>query len=106
MIWKSVLLIGSCFLLSVFCLVADYVVFKSPLTQYRALKPLTDTLAHGIIAGWSCAHMLLWQPDTDLLSVGVVRVTFGVAIGSLVDVDHFIEAKSWKLEVKYCVFYL
>ena len=90
-------------LLAVFCFGADYTVFQWPPLQksehkMKLLRAVTDTLSHGVIAGWTCANVLLWQPGNNL-SEGVVQVGIGVVIGSILDLDHFIEARSLKLEV-------
>ena len=90
-------------LLALFCFGADYTVFQWPPLQksehkMKLLRAVTDTLSHGVIAGWSCTNVLLWQPGNNL-SVGVVQIGMGVVIGSILDLDHFIEARSLKLEV-------
>ena len=90
-------------LLAMFCFGADYTVFQWPPLQksehkMKLLRAVTDTLSHGVIAGWTCANVLLWQPGNNL-SVGVVQVGMGMVIGSILDLDHFIEARSLKLEV-------
>ena len=65
--------------------------------QYKLTKAMADTLSHGIVAGWTCANvMLLGQHN---LSVGVVQVGMGVVLGSVIDLDHFVEARSLTLEV-------
>ena len=51
-------------LLAVFCFGADYTVFQWPPLQksehkMKLLRAVTDTLSHGVIAGWSCANVLL-----------------------------------------------
>lgn len=100
---KLLLFGGSSFLLAVFCLLGDYVVFKWPLIQSKdrkLVKAVSDSLLHGIIAGWSSAHLLLWQPEPTL-SVGVssALVIISILIATGIDLDHFIEAKSWNLKV-------
>ena len=29
------------------------------------LRTVTDTLSDGVIAGWSCVNMLLWEPGNS-----------------------------------------
>ena len=93
-------LLLSSLLLAGFCFNADYAVFKwstMQQNQYKLTKAMADTLSHGIVAGWTCANvMLLGQHN---LSVGVVQVGMGVVLGSVIDLDHFVEARSLTLEV-------
>ena len=51
-----------------------------------------------MIAGWSCANVLFRQPGNNL-SVSIVQVRMGVVIASIMNLDHFIEARLLKYEV-------
>ena len=58
--------------------------FKKSAHKIKLLRAVTETLSHGVIAGWSCANVLLWQQGNNL-SVGVVQVGMGVVIDSILD---------------------
>jgi hypothetical protein len=78
----------------------DYAVFRWPPLQsaeFKTTKAMVDSMAHGVIAGWSCAHVLLWQPDIKVIKGGAL-ILIGVATSIAVDFDHFIEAGSLDIQ--------
>ena len=84
----------------VFLLLADYFVFCwRPIQGRRPLKALADNFTHGVAGGWCWANavMLLGQPVN--YSHVVLEVSMGVLFGSVIDLDHFIEARSLAVEV-------
>ena len=62
------------------------------------LKAVVDNTAHGIIALVSWCIISEIQTRKDLIDAIVCGIT---ACG--MDVDHFIAARSFKLQVRYCV---
>ena len=86
--------------LGVFLLLADYFVYRwRPVQHRRALKAIADNFTHGVAGGWCWlnAVLLLGQPVN--YSHVVLEVSMGVLFGSIIDLDHFIEARSLTMEV-------
>lgn len=96
--WKKVAYYcASCCGITIVCVTADWLVFRSDAFQkYPLLRAVTDNLTHGLVGCWCWA--------TSAIFVGWNKYTlyecllcFSVACA--VDVDHFIEARSLSFKV-------
>ncbi|XP_011302581.1 transmembrane protein C5orf28 homolog [Fopius arisanus] len=79
-------------LLGLTCLIGDRL---SDNLTHAVIRAIVDNVTHALIAGLS------WIIVTLLLNHSVMRnlleITSCALMSSLIDVDHFIQAKSWKL---------
>ena len=88
-----------------FCLCADHVVFKwddrwKRLSHGVALRAITDSLVHGIVGGWCWLNMVLVMGE-QFTAVRILQTATCVAMATVIDLDHFIEAKSFSFKVKF-----
>ena len=84
----------------VFLLLADYFVFCwRPVQDRRPLKALADNFTHGVAGGWCWANAVLLLGQPVNYSHVFLEVSMGVLFGSIIDLDHFIEARSLAVEV-------
>lgn len=79
------------------CLLGDTVV--DIVKQYDLLRSLCDNLTHAIIGALSALILLIKFQDRLLPDEQKLLVIFGFTAAALVDVDHFIEARSFRLKV-------
>ena len=81
--------------LVLFAAFADYVVYDCDATRDKKwFRAVADNLTHGVIAGWCWINVLLGQRGDDKASVGVAQASVGAVLGSFIDLDHFVFAKS------------
>ena len=84
--------------LGAFLFVADYFVYSwRPIQHLRALKAGADNFTHGVAGGWCWLNALLLLHNVGQpvnYSHVVVETTMGVLFGSVIDLDHFVEARS------------
>ena len=86
--------------LGAFLFVADYFVYRwRPIQHRRALKAVADNFTHGVAGGWCWLNALLLLGQPVNYSHVVVETTMGVMFGSVIDLDHFVEARSLAMEV-------
>lgn len=85
------------FILGSICYGFDVIFLSVQDTFY--LKAVVDNTAHGIIALVSWCIISEIQTRKDLIDAIVCGI---IACG--LDVDHFIAARSFKLQVRYCVY--
>ena len=62
-------------------------------------RALVDTTIHATIAGWSWLNVWLLQAEEGWSPSKLWQALACGLLASLVDIDHFLEAKSWYLEV-------
>lgn len=91
--------------LVVFCLCADHVVFKwedrwKRLTHGVALRAITDSLVHGVVGGWCWVNMVLVMGE-QFTTLRILQTATCVAMATAIDLDHFIEAKSFTFKVRF-----
>ena len=88
--------------LATFLLLVDHVLYHwSPLQHRRVLKAICDNLAHGAVGGWCWANTIVLLGQPIPCHVALVEVTVGVFFGCVIDVDHFLEARSLSVMVSY-----
>ena len=82
-----------------FCLCADQVVFKRE-ASWRSLGPhgvalraVADSVTHGLVGGWSWVNVVLIQGE-QFAAVRTLQVVGCVIMATVLDVDHFIAARS------------
>ena len=81
--------------LVLFAVFADYVIYDCDATRDKKLfRAVADNFTHGVIAGWCWINVLLGRQGNAGVSVGVAQAGMGVVMGSLIDLDHFVFAKS------------
>lgn len=79
------------------CLLGDTVV--DIVKQYDLLRSLCDNLTHAIIGALSALILVIKFQDRLFPDEQKLLVIFGFTAAALVDVDHFIEARSFRLKV-------
>ncbi len=73
------------------------------------VRALADNLAHALVAGLSWVVVIAgqkWQshkPEELVSKSGLAEVILCASLGSLVDVDHFIESRSLNLQVHFVI---
>lgn len=79
------------------CLLGDYLVYINPESQIR--KAIFDNVTHAIVGLFSAIVFIL---ETNHRAAGIERialVVMSVFVSSLIDIDHFLVAKSMQLTV-------
>ncbi|XP_034838934.1 transmembrane protein 267 [Maniola hyperantus] len=77
--------------------VGDYIVFKSKYSSNQVFRAFADTSVHGAIGFWSA--LLFFSCGINVTTQAwLCNVLFCSAMSSLIDVDHFIVAKSFNLK--------
>ncbi len=106
---KSLPFILSSLFLCVFCYSADYILFGrhrewKKILHGQELRAVFDCAVHGVVAGWSWMNYSLivlkfghkeWQ-----LSQVSIHVVACILVGTVIDVDHVIEAGSLSIIVR------
>ncbi|CAD7002297.1 transmembrane protein 267 [Ceratitis capitata] len=82
-------------LLTITCLLGDNSV---ELTQHPLLKALADNATHALIGAFTGIAFAVQFHDRTSNLLGWFLIFTCFAVSSLIDVDHFIEARSWYLE--------
>ena len=91
--------------LVLFCLGADHVIFKweerwLKLSYGVSLRAVSDSVVHGLVGGWCWANVLLLTSSEGLSWVARIgQVVLCIAMATAIDLDHFIEAKSFSIKV-------
>ena len=112
---REVIFVASSVGLGTFCLAADHVIFKRDETWQRLrcgtlLKASLDNVVHAVVGGWSWANVLLLMEE-PFTPVTALQVACCTGMASVIDLDHFISARSLSLTVcqypilKYLIFY-
>lgn len=83
--------------LVVICIFGDYLVELS--ANYRHVKAICDNLTHGLIGFFTALIILTELTISPTLREQLILITACAVSSSLIDVDHFIAAKSWHLKV-------
>lgn len=78
------------------CLVGDIIL---DIVKYELLRSLCDNLTHALIGALSALILVLKLHDRLSSDEQKLLVIFGFTAAALVDVDHFIEARSFRLKV-------
>ena len=81
------------------CLLGDQLLFD---LKDGLLKALSDNITHILISvfSWFIIIYDLKTPLTENIQISLVQCVAAAAIASLIDIDHYIMAKSIHLEVK------
>lgn len=79
------------------CLLGDIIV--DIVKQYELLRSLCDSLTHAIVGALSALVLVLKFHDRLPPDEQKLLVIFGFTAAALVDIDHFIEARSFRLKV-------
>ncbi|XP_045783569.1 transmembrane protein 267 isoform X2 [Maniola jurtina] len=75
----------------------DYMVFKSKYSSNQVFRAFADTSVHGAIGFWSA--LLFFSCGINVTTQAwLYNVLFCSAMSSLIEVDHFIVAKSFNLK--------
>ncbi|XP_068627242.1 transmembrane protein 267 [Battus philenor] len=78
-------------------LIGDFVVFKSKYSDSQVFRAISDSSTHAAIGLLSA--LLFFTYETGLSDQArLYNVMFCTALSSLIDIDHFIAAKSFKLK--------
>ena len=94
-VWRIVSIPLSFAGLVLFAAVADYVIYDWDAIKDRQwLRAVADNFTHGVIAGWCWVNVLLGQPGGVDVLVGVAQAWTALLVGSVIDLDHFVFAKS------------
>ena len=95
--------------LVLFCLGVDHAIFKWEEKWFKlrrgvALRAVSDSLAHGVIGGWSWVNVLLFNiasgVDGTSWTIRILKVALCVGMATVIDLDHMIEAKSFSIKVQ------
>ena len=86
----------SSLLLPAVCMTGDHLLSTKFIRSNMYRRALTDSVTHGIIGGVSWMVVL---GESALSRSGVTQFFLGFILASVVDVDHFIMARSLKLQV-------
>ena len=86
----------SSLLLPAVCMTGDHLLSYQFIRSNMYRRSLTDSITHGIIGGVSWMIVL---GESALSRSGVTQFFLGIILASVVDVDHFIMARSLKLQV-------
>ena len=93
--------------LVVFCLSADHVIFAwedrwKRLPHGAILRAIADNVAHGLVGGWCWANtILLMVGGEEAMSwTRLVQVAVCMLTASVIDLDHFIEARSLSFQAR------
>ncbi len=62
-------------------------------------KALTDNMIHAVVAGWSWLNVWLLQTKEEWSRRIVWQILMCTALGSLLDIDHFIQAGTLDIQV-------
>lgn len=89
-------------------LIGDYIVFKSKYSESQVFRSFADSGVHASIGFLSA--LLFFTYDIGITEQArIYNIAFCTILSSLIDVDHFIAAKSFRLKVssdKYFTFFL
>lgn len=96
-------LLGSTGLVA-FCLCSDHIVYGwedkwKALPQGVAARAAVDNLVHGVVGGWTWANAVVLLGGQLTSTVRVLQVACCVAMASVIDLDHFIAARSIAVKV-------
>ncbi|XP_019622820.1 PREDICTED: transmembrane protein 267-like [Branchiostoma belcheri] len=80
-------------LLGGFCIAADRVLRLKPVSDHALLRVITDNSAHGLVGLWSWGIVSGLRTRHDVLHTLLCGL-----LASLVDTDHFIAARSFRLK--------
>lgn len=61
------------------------------------LRAVSDNLTHGLVAGLSWTLIVILSKES--VALNILNIVVCSVLSSLIDLDHFIEAHSWKLNV-------
>lgn len=88
------------FLLCITCIVGDTLINSYINKTSNYAKALVDNLTHGLIGYFTAA--IIVNEFKDLVSINEQKLLqiFCTLFASIIDVDHFIEAKSFSLHVR------
>jgi hypothetical protein len=82
--------------LGIFCLVADRFL-RFPIIQHNDwLRAISDNIVHGVIGMWSWAVVTGIRKKSDF-----GEVLLAGFLASVIDVDHFFQARSLSLQVRH-----
>lgn len=86
-------------------LLGDYIVFQSKYSKSLAFRAVTDSLVHATVGLFS--SLLFFSREPILFNAtSVYNVVLCTLASSIIDVDHFVVAKSILLKVKTSKVYL
>ncbi|XP_013162575.1 PREDICTED: transmembrane protein C5orf28 homolog [Papilio xuthus] len=84
-------------LLCLSAIIGDYVVFRSKYSESQVFRAFSDSSVHAIIG--LISGMLFFTYDIGLTTQArIYNVIFCTILSSLIDIDHFIAARSFKLK--------
>lgn len=85
-------------LLCLCAIIGDYIVFKSKYSESQVFRAFSDSSVHAIIGLISA--ILFFTYDVGLtIQARFYNAAFCTILSSLIDIDHFIAARSFKLKV-------
>lgn len=89
--------------LVLFCLYADHLIFKREelwkgLPRGVVVRAVSDSLVHGVVGGWCWMNVGIALSE-EFNSMRLLQILTCVALASIIDVDHMIEARSLHIEV-------
>lgn len=84
------------FLIGIISITGDTIIKNSDDIVIRAIS---DNLTHGLVAGISWLLIIVINQHSIIKNIPSIALC--TAMSSFIDVDHFIEARSWRLNVKF-----
>ncbi|KAH0554473.1 transmembrane protein 267 [Cotesia glomerata] len=91
---SKTLKLTTCLLLGLVSIIGDKLVSYNNNNHF--LKAVIDNATHGIVAGLSWTLIVLLQNEP--IAKNLPSILFCIFLSSLIDVDHFVEAKSFNIK--------
>ena len=89
---------------SILCFVGDTFLARPSISSHLRLRSAADSLTHGIVGACCWAAVITTEDNFRHLSTWG-RILLAGFVASIIDIDHFLSARSLSLKVKYLMIF-
>lgn len=86
------------------CIIGDKLVEITRSSHWK--KAIIDNVTHGIVGALAAAVVLFNFKDRITVSEIIILIVLACVLSSVIDVDHFIEARSFHIHVSTINYYI